>query len=108
VDIPEEKRSDAEKTGVLVRMKLLQIMDLQADIYALLKGKPPSPYGSDKWQNSRPEILQRVVLMAATQFVLFEPGYLVKGNDQFKVAAEKLLEIILDQLKLLRETEPQG
>ena len=106
MDIPEEKRREAEATAIILRTKLLQVMDLQADIYALLKGKPPSPYGSGKWQNSRPEILQRVVLMAATQFVLFEPGYLVKGNDQFKVAAEKLLEIILDQLKLLRETEP--
>jgi hypothetical protein len=46
--------------------------------------------------------------MAPTQFLLFEPAQLVKGNDRFKVAAEKLLEIIVEQVKQLRETEPRG
>ncbi len=36
------------------------------------------------------------------QFVLFEPEKLVKGNDEFKVAADKLLEILGGQLKTLK------
>ena len=40
--------------------------------------------------------------MTAIQFVLFEPVGRVKGNDQFKVAAEKLLEILVAQLKTLK------
>ena len=108
MEVPEEECREAEAAEAIFREKLLQIMDLQADIYPLLPVKSPSPYGSEKWQNSRPEILQRVVLMAAAQFLLFEPVQLVKGNDRFKVAAEKLLEIVLEQLKLLREAEPKG
>ena len=34
MDVPEEERRDAERTGTVVRKKLLEIMDLQADIDA--------------------------------------------------------------------------
>jgi hypothetical protein len=34
--------------------------------------------------------------------VLFEPLKRVKGNDEFKVAAEKTLELIIAQLKTLK------
>ena len=108
LDVPEEERREAERTGGLVRKKLMEIMDLQADIDALLREKHPTPFGSGKWKNSRPETLQRLVLMAAIQFVLFEPVEWVTGNDEFKVVAEKMLQIVRGQLKLLRKTEPQG
>lgn len=39
--------------------------------------------------------------MIAIQFVLFEPDSLVTDNDEFKVVADKLLEIILTQLKAI-------
>ena len=100
MDVPEERR-EAERTGNVVRKKLLEIMDLQADIDALLRDKHPTPFGSSKWKNARPQTLQRTVLMTAIQFVLFEPDVLVPGNDEFKVAAEKLLQIILGQLKAI-------
>ena len=68
----EEERRDAERTGELVRKKLMEIMDLQADIDALLRDKHPSPFGSQKWQYASHEALQRLVAMRAIQFVLFE------------------------------------
>ena len=37
MSVPDEVRRDAEKTGELVRKKLLEIMDLQADIDSLLR-----------------------------------------------------------------------
>jgi hypothetical protein len=37
MSVPDEVRQDAEKTGELVRKKLLDIMELQADIDALLR-----------------------------------------------------------------------
>ena len=40
--------------------------------------------------------------MTAIQFVLFEPVERVKGNDEFKVAADKMIEIIVAQLKTLK------
>ncbi len=108
MDVPEGERREAEKTGALVHKKLLEIMDLQADIDALLRDKHPTPFGSARWKNSRPETLQRLVLMTAIQFVLFEPVDWVTGNDEFKLAAEKMLKIVLGQLEVLRKTEPQG
>jgi hypothetical protein len=107
LDVPEEERRDAEKTGALVCKKLLEIMDLQADIDALLRDKHPTPFGSDKWKNARPEELQRLVLMAAVQFILFEPVDWVPGNDEFKVAADKLLQVVLAQTKWLETKYPQ-
>jgi Cd2+/Zn2+-exporting ATPase len=69
---------------------------------ALLRDKHPTPFGSKNWQYADLESLQRVVAMTAIQFVLFEPVGHVKGNDEFKVAAEKMIEIIIAQLKTLK------
>ena len=77
-------------------------MDLQADIDALLRDKHPTPFGSKNWQYACLEALQRLVAMTAIQFVVFEPEGRVKGNDELKVAAEKLIEIIIAQLKTLK------
>lgn len=94
MNVPEEERRDAEKTGELVGKKLLAIMDLQADVDALLRDKHPTPFGSQKWQYASLEALQRLVAMTAIQFILFESVDRVKGNDEFKVAAEKMLAIL--------------
>ncbi len=99
---PDEVRRDAEKTGELVSKKLMEIMDLQADIDALLRDKHPTPLGSKNWQYAEIEALQRLVAMTAIQFVLFEPVERVKRNDEFKVTADKIVEIILAQLKTLK------
>ena len=99
MDVPEEERRDAERTGMVISKKLLEIMDLQADIDALLRDSHPTPFGSEKWKNARLETLQRLVLMVTIQLVLFEPDELVAGNDEFKVAADRLLQIIVAQLK---------
>ncbi|MCX7422310.1 MAG: hypothetical protein NT013_22575 [Planctomycetia bacterium] len=40
--------------------------------------------------------------MTAIQFILFEPAGMVKGNDEFKIAAEKMLRVIFAQLKTLK------
>ena len=40
--------------------------------------------------------------MKAIQFTLYEPVGWVKGNDEFKVAAERMIEIVVAQLKLLK------
>lgn len=40
--------------------------------------------------------------MTAIQFVLYEPVEWVKRNDEFRVAAAKLNEIIMAQLKTLK------
>ena len=101
MDVPDDVRRDAEKTGELVRKKLMEIMDLQADIDALLRDIHPTRFGSKNWQYACPETLQRLVAMTAIQFVLFEPVGFVAGNDEFKVVAEKLLTILADQLKVL-------
>src|SRR3984893_14146446 len=102
MSVPDEVRRDAEKTGELFRKKLMEIMDLQADIDALLRDKHPTPFGSKNWQYACPEALQRLVAMTAIQFVLFEPVDYVAGNDEFKVAAERTIEIIHNQLKTLK------
>ena len=102
MSVPDEVRRDAEKTGELVRKKLMEIMDLQADIDALLRDKHPTPFGSKPWQYADIEALQRFVAMTAIQFVLFEPVERVNGNDQVKVAAEKMIEILVAQLKTLK------
>jgi hypothetical protein len=102
MSVPDEVRRDAERTGELVGKKLMEIMDLQADIDTLLRGDQPTPFGSEKWQYACLEALQRIVAMTAIQFVLFEPVGRVKGNDEFRVAAEKLLKILVAQLKTLK------
>ena len=102
MDVPDEVRRDAERTGALVGKKLMEIMELQADIDTLLRGDKPTPFGSEKWQYACLEALQRIVAMTAIQFVLFEPVERVKGNDQVKIAAEKLVSILSEQLKTLK------
>ena len=102
MSISDEERRDAEKTGELVSKKLMEIMDLQADIDALLRDDHPTPFGSKNWQYACPEALQRLVAMTAIQLVLFEPVERVKGNDELNLAADKMIEIILAQLKTLK------
>ena len=102
MSVSDEERRDANKTGELVSKNLKEIMDLQADIDALLRDKHPTPFGSKHWQYADLESLQRVVAMTAIQFVLFEPVGHVKGNDNFKVAADRIIEIIIAQLKTLK------
>jgi hypothetical protein len=50
MSVPNEVRRDAERTGALVHKKLLEIIDLQADIDTLWRGDQPTPFGSEKWQ----------------------------------------------------------
>jgi hypothetical protein len=107
VDVPEEERREAEQIGVLVRNKLFEIMDLQADIDTLIRDKS-TPFGSGPFKNCRPESLQRVVAMTAIQFILLEPASLVKGNEEIQTAGKKMIDMIVNQLRLLRETEPTG
>ena len=102
MSVPDEERRDAERTGELVGKKLLEIMELQADIDALLRDGHPTPFGAKKWQYASLEALQRLVAMTAIQFVLYEPVGLVKGNDEFKAAADRMLEVIFAQLKTLK------
>lgn len=102
MSVPDEVRREAEKTGELVCKKLKEIMDLQADIDALLRDKHPTPFGSKNWQYACPEALQRFVAMAAIQFVLFEPVGRVKGNEEVKVVAEKLVSMLASQMKTLK------
>ena len=102
MSVPEGERRDAEKTGELVSKKLKEIMDLQADVDALLRDKLPTPFGSKNWEYACIEALQRIVAMTAIQFILFEPAERVKGNAEFRIAADKMIEIILAQLKTLK------
>src|SRR3954470_131389 len=102
MSVPDEVRRDAERTGELVRKKLMEIMELQADIDTLLRGDQPTPFGSENWQFASLEALQRIVAMTAIQSVLFEPVERVMGNDEFQVAADKLIEIIAAQLNTLK------
>ena len=99
----EEEINDAIKSQRLVCKKLLEIMDLQGDVDTLLRDVHRSPFGSGKFKNAQPEELQRLVMMTAMQFVLFEPTDLVKGNAEFTLAAEKLLDLTSSQLNWLKE-----
>jgi hypothetical protein len=102
MSVPDEVRREAERTGELVRKKLFEIMDLQAEIDTLLKDTHPKPSGSKNWQYASLEALQRLVLMKAIQFILYEPVGRVKGNDQFGVAANRMNDLVLAQLKTLK------
>lgn len=102
MSVPDEVRREAERTAVLVRKKLFEIMDLQAEIDTLLIDPHPRPSGSKNWQYACLEALQRLVLMRAIQFILYEPAGRVKGDDQFKVAADKMIEVVVAQLKTLK------
>ncbi len=102
MNVPDEVRREAERTGELVRKKLFEIMDLQAEIDTLLKDPHPKPSGSKNWQYASLEALQRLVLIKAIQFILYEPVGRVKGNDEFGVAANRMNDLVLAQLKTLK------
>ena len=102
MDHSEDEIRDAANTENLIRKKLLEIMDLQADIDGLMRDTHPTPFGSAKWKDARPEVLQRLVMMAAIQFVLFEPVDWVDGNEKLKVAADELLQLVIGQLNWLK------
>jgi len=80
-------------------------MDLQTEIDALLRDAHPTPIGSKRWQYACLEARQRVVAMTAIQFLLFEPTGQVNGNDELKPIAEKLIAIMIGQLKTLETKE---
>jgi len=107
LEVSDEERREANRIGALVREKLFEIMDLQGDIDTLIRDKP-TPFGSVPFKNCRPESLQRVVAMTAVQFILLEPVSLVNGNEEVHAVGKKLIDLIVSQLRLLRETEPQG
>ena len=73
MSVPDEVRREAERTGALVRKKLMAIMDLQAEIDTLRRGDQPTPFGSERWRSASLEAVQRFVAMTAIQFLLFEP-----------------------------------
>jgi len=108
LEVSKEERREANRIGALVCKKLFEIMDLQGDIDTLIRDKHPSPFGSGPFKNCRPESLQRVVAMTAIQFILLEPASLVNGNKEVHAAGKKMIDLIVNQLKLLRETEPKG
>lgn len=103
MNVSDDELREAAKTQELVRTKLLEIMDLQADVDALLRDTHPTPFGSAKWKNARPEELQRLVLMTAVQFVLFEPIDWVQKNADFKSSAEELMTILSSQLTWIKK-----
>ena len=105
MSVPDEVRRDAERTGELVRKKLMAIMDLQAEIDTLLRDDQPTPFGSEKWRHASLEALQRFVAMTALQFVLFEPVGWVEGNEELKIAADDVMKILSTQLKGLKTNE---
>lgn len=80
----------------------MQIINLQADIDALLRDAHPTPFGSQKWQYADLESLQRLVAMTAIQFVLFEPVGRVQGNECIKAAGEEMIKLLHAQLKTLK------
>jgi hypothetical protein len=102
MSVPDEVRRDAERTGVLVSKKLMEIMELQADIDTLLRGNQPTPFGSKKWEYACLEAQLRWVAMTAIQFVLFEPVGRVEGNEEVRVEADRMLKTIVAQLKTLK------
>ncbi|MGP0065923.1 MAG: hypothetical protein ACLQGP_20270 [Isosphaeraceae bacterium] len=102
MSVTDEVRREAERKGELVRKNLMAIMDLQAEIDILLRDEHPTPFGSNKWQYASIEALQRLVALTGIQFILFEPVGMVKGNDEFRVAADKMIKILVAQLKTLK------
>lgn len=103
MDFSEDEIRDAERTAGVLCNKLLEIMDLQADIDTLLRGDQPTPFGRDRWKDARPEVLQRLVAMTAIQFLLFEPENWVEGNDKLKPISQELLDLIVAQLGWLKK-----
>lgn len=103
----EKQWPDAAKVAPLLCKKLLEIMDVQSEIDALVHGKLPMPYGSNKWKHASLEELERLVLMTAVQFVLREPVDGVVGNDEFQAAADRLLDVVHAQMEWLEARQPQ-
>ena len=42
------------------------------------------------------------------QFILFEPVDLVEGNEEVHAVGKKMIDLIVDQLRLRRQVERQG
>jgi hypothetical protein len=80
----------------------MEIMELQAGINTLLRGDEHTPFRLERWQYACLEAQQQIVAMTAIQFAFFEPVGRVKGNDEFKITAEKLIDVIIAQLKTLK------
>jgi hypothetical protein len=102
MSVPDDVRRDAERTGALIRKKLMAIMDLQGEIDTLLRGDQPTPFGSEKGRYASLEALQRFVARTAIQFLLFEPVGWVEGNEELKIAADEVMKILSAQLKTLK------
>lgn len=98
----DDEIQEAARTQKLIREKLLAIIDLQGDIDELIRDCPKSPFRAAKFTDARPEELQRIALIAATQTVLFEPKDWVKGNDRFARLAENLLDHVIKQIKWVK------
>jgi hypothetical protein len=75
---------------------------LQAELDTLLRGTHSKPSGSKNWQYASLEAPQRLVLMKAIQFILCEPVGSVKSDDEFEVAADRMIRIVVAQLKTLK------
>ncbi len=84
MSVPDEVRREAEKTGELVRKKLMEIMDLQADIDALLRDDHAHAVRVEEMAVRLSGSPATLVAMTAIQFVLFEPVGRVKGNDELQ------------------------
>ncbi|MFO0902198.1 MAG: hypothetical protein U0939_04315 [Pirellulales bacterium] len=108
MEYSEDEIRDAAKTQELVRTKLLEIMDLQAEIDVLLREKQPTPFGSGRWKDARPEELQRLVLLTSIQFVRLEPFDWVEGNDKFHELSDEMLELLVRQCKWVRKKYGQA
>ena len=80
MSVPDEVRREAEKTGELVRKKLMEIMDLQAEIDALLRDTHPKPSGSKNWQYADMEALQRACVNEGDPVHPFRAGGEGKGQ----------------------------
>jgi hypothetical protein len=103
VNYSDDEIKDAARIEKRIREKLLAIIDLQGDIDELLRDCPQSPFRAANFTNARPEELQRMTLIAATQLVLFEPKDWVEGNDRFKGLAEDLLDHVIKQVQWVKE-----
>lgn len=103
VDYSDDKIEDAARIQQRIREKLLAIIDLQGDIDELIRDSPPSPFRAANFTNARPEELQRMALIAAAQFVLFEPKDWVEGNERFKGLAEDLMDHVIKQIDWVKK-----
>jgi hypothetical protein len=103
VSYSDDEIKDAARIEKRIREKLLAIIDLQGDIDELIRDCPQSPFRAANFTNARPEELQRMALIAATQLVLFEPKDWVKGNDRFAGLAEDLLDHVIRQIKWVKK-----